>query len=110
MTRRVTTWDRPAAVALPAVGGVAADPVPSGVLEFLPPSPNPARGADRPSFILPDPKLRVDVGIHDVGGRVVRFEQLGPRAAGFTSRTGDGRNGVSDVRGSRDQPKGARAG
>ncbi len=71
---------------------VGVGPAVAGRLEFLPPSPNPARGPVRMTFALPAPEVRVDLAIYDVAGRVVRFERLGPLAAGAHSWTWDGRD------------------
>ncbi len=61
-------------------------------LEFLPPSPNPARGQARFSFALPRSESRVDIALYDVGGRLVRMEHVGPRAPGLHSWVWDGRD------------------
>ena len=72
-----------------SVGGGA---LPRAVL-FLPPAPNPVRSSARLSFALPSREERVDVGIYDVSGRVVRFERLGARDPGFHSWTWNGLDG-----------------
>jgi hypothetical protein len=61
-------------------------------LEFLPPSPNPARGFTRFAYTLPEPLDRVDLAIYDVAGRVIRYERLGAHPAGAHGWTWDGRD------------------
>ncbi len=80
----------------------AGDPARPAALEFLPAWPNPARGPTRLSWTLPAPEERVDLAIHDVSGRLVRLERLGPQAAGVHGWSWDGR----DARG-RTTPAGA---
>lgn len=62
-------------------------------LLFLPPAPNPVRSSTRLSFAIPTREERVDVGIYDVSGRVVRFERLGAKDPGFHSWTWNGLDG-----------------
>ena len=62
-------------------------------LEFLPPSPNPVRGTARFAFALPDPESRVEIGLFDVSGRVVRSERIGPKTPGRYAWVWDGRDG-----------------
>jgi hypothetical protein len=61
-------------------------------LEFLPPSPNPARGFTRFAYTLPEALDRVDLAIYDVAGRVIRYERLGAHPAGAHGWTWDGRD------------------
>jgi flagellar hook assembly protein FlgD len=70
----------------------AGDPQLPGALEFLPAWPNPARGPARLSWALPAPEERVDLAIHDLAGRLVRLERLGPQPAGVHGWTWDGRD------------------
>ncbi len=64
-----------------------------GRLAFLPPSPNPVRGASRMSFVLPAVEERVQIQIFDVQGRARVTKTLGPLAAGSHSWMWDGRDG-----------------
>ena len=67
-------------------------------LEMLPPFPNPARGAVELRYLLPSKAERVDLSIHDVHGRLVWMERLGPRAAGAHAARWNGRDaGGRDV-------------
>jgi hypothetical protein len=69
------------------------DPAASGVLEFLPPSPNPVRGGTRFAWTLPSAESRVDLAIYDVSGRMVRLERFGAQAPGVHTWAWDARDG-----------------
>ena len=60
-------------------------------LAFLPASPNPSRGPVQLGWALPAREERVDLAFHDLAGRLVRLERLGPHAAGVHRWTWDGR-------------------
>ena len=70
----------------------ADDPALPRALAFLPPSPNPSRGTVRLTWALPDREERVDLAIHDLAGRLVRLEHLGPHPAGLHGWSWDGRD------------------
>jgi len=62
-------------------------------LELLPPQPNPMRGSARFAFVLPRAEEQVELAIYDVGGRVIRHEQLGALEAGLHAWNWNGRDG-----------------
>lgn len=68
-------------------------PLAVGRVEFLAPSPNPVRGSTRLAFLLPASEARVDLAIHDVSGRLLRYERMGAKGPGLHSWTWDGRDG-----------------
>lgn len=71
---------------------VGNDGVPGALLLFAP-SPNPVRSHARLGFALPAREEKVEIGIYDVTGRVVRFERLGAREPGVHSWTWNGLDG-----------------
>ena len=67
------------------------------VLRFSAPSPNPMRGLARFAYTLPEKLGRVDVAVHDVSGRLVRYDRLGAREPGGYVWTWNGRDGQGRV-------------
>ena len=69
---------------------VGVEPLAAGRLRLMPPTPNPARGPARLSWVLPARADRVDLASYDGPGRMVRYERLGPQAGGAHAWTWDG--------------------
>jgi aminopeptidase N len=84
---------------LRTTGMLAVEPVAGAGLEFLPPRPNPSRGATSFAFVLPDPRAsrvgargEARLEIFDPRGALVRALDTGPLGAGPHVLTWDGRD------------------
>jgi hypothetical protein len=83
----VGNWSRMSNVLVATPGSVAGLPQ-TYTLAFLPPAPNPARGATTLRLSLPEPG-RVTVDAYDIVGRHVRRLVDGVQPAGMTALTWD---------------------
>ena len=84
---------------LRSTSALAVEPMAGARLEFLPPRPNPSRGATSFAFVLPDPRApragargEARLEIFDPRGALVRALETGPLGAGPQALVWDGRD------------------